>query len=415
MLVFAIVLCIVLAAVCAATEHALAEASRAKIDDMLEPEKRQQVDRRLQQHDELALVAVVYRGVLETVAVVTLATNPPLGNLSLYAVFGWAVLLVVVFAEIAPRMLAARSPERALIFVLPGFHALSAPLLPLARRLLSLVRSVKRTNNQTGEEEDEAAEDILSAVAEGEKEGAIAGQQADMIESIIELRDADVAEIMTPRPDMTSVSVDHNLEDTIETVLETGHSKLPVFRDTRDDIVGIVYVRDLIGALVPSRKVPGSVSTETLMRPPYFVPETMRVSDLLRQLQERQTTMAIVIDEYGGTAGLVTISDIVGLIVGEVRDQHEPQREPVVTVIDEHTIEADAKTPIRTLNDDFGTHIPENDEYDTVAGYLCYTFGRIPRTGDQHTCGKTKILVLGADRRRVGSVGITIQSGVKKD
>lgn len=415
MLTGIVILCVVLAALCAAIEHALAEASRAKLDDMLQGEQQELIDRLLQRDHELSLSAIIYRAVLETGAIVTLAVTQPLGELSAYAAFGWAAALVLVFVEIVPRLLAARSPERILIRALPIFYALSLPILPVTAGVLVLTRVVRKTNGQADEEQDEAAEDILSAVTEGEKEGSIAEDQADMIENIIELRDADVAEIMTPRPDMTSVSTEDPLDKTIALVLESGHSRLPVFRNTRDDIVGVLYVRDLIAAISPDHGERPSLSTESLMRPPYFVPETMQISDLLREFQRRKATMAVVVDEYGGTAGLVTVSDIVQTIVGEVRDHDEPPREPVVKIIDERCIEADARTPVRRLNEDFGAAIPESDEYDTVAGYLCYALGRIPQVGDHHTADDMDIAVLEADERHVESIRITVQSGIRSD
>ena len=409
MTVFAVILCVVLAAVCSAAEHAFAEASRSKLDDMLEDRERAGVDRLLEKREELGIVAGICRTLLEIAAVVVLALHLSSG----LALFGWSVLLVLVIAEIIPRLLVERSPEAVLVFTLPAFHALAWPALPLAGGLLALARFVRKTSDQATQEEDEAAEEILSAVVEGEKEGLIAGDQADMIENIIELRDVDVAEIMTPRLDMASVNVDEPLEKIIDAAVKSGHSRLPVFRETRDDIVGILFVHDLIAGL--GAKPDAAPSIRSLMRPPYFVPETMRISDVLRHFHKHETTMAIVVDEYGGTAGLVTISDVVDTIVGEVRDQHEPQREPAVTVIDDRTLEADARTAVRRLNEDFGTDIPESEEYDTVAGYLCYTLGRVPDKDDRTVCGKTELLVLGADDRRVHNVRITVAGGIRTD
>jgi len=414
-LLAAVIICLVFAAFCAAAEQALAEASRAKLDDMLEAERRAKVDRLLEKRDELAILASVYRTVLEIAVVLMIATSPLFGGLSPYAIFGWAVLIVLVVSELIPRMLVERAPESTLIFILPLFHAFSVPLLPVATGLVALARFMRNTSDPAKEEEDEAAEDILSAVAEGEKEGFIAGEQADMIENIIELRDVDVAEIMTPRPDMVSIDIDDPIEKTIGVALKSGRSRLPVFRETRDDIVGVLYVRDLIAALAPAKEGEGPPSTKDLMRQPYFVPETMLTSNLLRHFQERTTTIAVVVDEYGGTAGLVTIGDIVDMIVGEVRDQHEPQREPEVIVIDDHTLEADARTPVRRLNEDFGVDIPESDEYDTVAGYLCTTLGRVPQTGDRHASGGIEVHVLEANERRVERVRITTKSSIKRD
>ncbi|MFH1731285.1 MAG: hemolysin family protein [Planctomycetota bacterium] len=415
MLLAAVIVCLVFAAFYAAAEQALAEASRAKLDDMLEAERRAKMDRLLEKRRELAILASVCRTVLEIAVVLMIATSPPFSGLSPYAIFGWAVLIVLVVSELIPRTLVERAPESTLIFILPLFHALAVPLLPAAIGLVALARLMRKTSDPAKEEEDEAAEDILSAAAEAEKEGSIAGEQADMIENIIELRDVDVAEIMTPRPDMVSIDIDDPIEKTIDVALKSGRSRLPVFRETRDDIVGVLYVRDLIAALAPAKKGEGPPSTKDLMRQPHFVPETMLTSNLLRHFQERTTTIAVVVDEYGGTAGLVTIGDIVDVIVGEVRDQHEPQRELEVIVVDGHTLEADARTPVRRLNEDFGADIPESDEYDTVAGYLCATLGRVPQTGDRHTSGGVELLVLAADERHVERVKITTKNSIKRD
>jgi magnesium and cobalt exporter, CNNM family len=407
---------VLLAALFAAAEHALAEASRARIDDMLPIEERARTDRLLERSDELTLCSGIYRTVFEVAAVVLLTSRLMPDTVSLASRLTWTVVMVLVACEIAPRMLVARSPESALLKMLRPCYLLCLPLIPVAAMLLALARLVRKTSSTAPEEEDEAAEDILSAVTEGEKEGSIGEEQADMIENIIELRDADVAEIMTPRLDMTSVDIDAAIEETIALALESGHSRLPVFRKTRDDIVGVLYVRDLVAALVPEGGGSiHSVSTESLMRPPYFVPETMPISNLLREFQNRKTVIAVVVDEYGGTAGVVSISDIVDTIVGEVRDHDEPQREPNINVIDARTLEADARTPVRRLNEDYGTAIPESDEYDTAAGYLCCVLGRVPQEGDAQSCNGTDIDVLRADERRVKRLRITVKAGLRQD
>jgi len=406
---------VLFAALSTAVAHALAEASRAKLDDMLENHKRERMDRLLERHDELAIAAGIFRTALETAAVVGLAVAPALEHASGWAVFGWAILLVLVLCELIPRLLVERSPERALCILLSSYRFLAMPAMPLAAGLLGLARLVRSTGEQPIEEEDEAAEDILSAVTEGEKEGSIGGEQADMIERIVELHDVDVAEIMTPRTEMTSVSVDARLEETVQALLASGRSRVPVFRNTRDDIIGVLYVRDVLAALASGKEPREALSTEKLMRPADFVPETMPISDLLRHFQGRGTTMAIVVDEYGGTAGLVSISDILDMIVGEVREEHEPQRELLVAAIDEHTLEADARVPVRVLNDNYGATIPESDAYDTVAGYLCSVLGRVPRPGDHHVAEDVELVVLEASERRVQSVRITVKGGIRRD
>jgi CBS domain containing-hemolysin-like protein len=413
-LIATIVGCVLLAAFFAAAEHALAEASRARIDDMIAGTRRTRIDHLLERGDELTLCCGIYRTVFEVGSVVLLTASAMTSEASLTERLVWSGLMVLMACEVIPRLLVARSPEAMLLLMLRPCYWLCLPLLPLAISLLILTRLVRQTSNTPFSEEDEAAEDILSAVTEGEKEGSIGEEQADMIENIIELHDVDVAEIMTPRMDMASVSIDAPIEETIAAALESGHSRLPVFRKTRDEILGILHVRDLIAALVPeSGNAPKTYSTQALMRTPYFVPETMPISNLLREFQARKTVFAVVVDEYGGTAGVVTISDIMDTIVGEVRDHDEPPREPNVNTIDEHTLEADARIPVRRLNEDYGTAIPESDEYDTVAGYLCYTLGRVPQKGDAWACDGTRIEVLRADERRVRRLRITVEDGLR--
>jgi CBS domain containing-hemolysin-like protein len=409
----AIAVLIGLAALSAAAEHALAEASRAKIDDRLAGDERDRIDRLLKRDDELALAAAVYRTALETTAIVLLARWSLLLDLPAPAMIGWSVLIVLAGAELLPRLAVARAPESALLVLLPAYYALAWPILPLTGGLLHLSRLVRRTHPTADPDENEAAEDILAAVAEGEKDGSIAGEEADMIENIVELRQVDVAEIMTPRPDTVSIDIEADLTEIVREALESGRSRLPVFRGTRDNIVGVLYVRDLVAVLAGSgADGPG---IDDLMRPAYFVPETLPLSTLLRRFQEQRVTFAIVVDEYGGTAGVVTITDIVDAIVGEVREPDEPQSEADVRVIDEHVLEADGRAAVRKLNEDYGTTIAENDEYDTVAGFLCYALGRVPQAGDKTESEGTAITVLDADERRVQSVRITVADGLRVD
>ncbi len=407
-----IALLLALAALCAAADHAIAEASWAQIDSMLEGDRRRRLDRLLARHEHLALAAIIARATFEAGAMVALAGHLLEAGHSMWTVLLWALVLVVGLAEILPRLIVARSPERALLAMLPIVFTLTLPFQPLAAGLMHLGALLRSSSGEPAlEEEQEAAEDILSAVTEGEREGHIHGDQADMIENIIELRDCDVAEIMTQRPDITFAALNSPLDETIHAAIESGHSRLPVYRGTRDQIVGILYVRDLVAALAAEGDEPTTI--EKLIRPASFVPETMPISGLLRHFQKRETTLCIVVDEYGGTAGLVTIADITDLIVGEIRDQDDPPREPTVKVLTKHTLQADGRTPVRLLNDDFGADLPERDDYDTVGGYLLYAMGRVPRPGDRHKVDGTVIQVLGSDPRRVQSVRITVRRGLR--
>jgi CBS domain containing-hemolysin-like protein len=225
-----------------------------------------------------------------------------------------------------------------------------------------------------------------------------------MIESVIELGDANVSRIMTPRTEIDMVQVNTPWEEVIESVIDSGHTRVPVYDKTRDDIVGILYSKDLLPELAKSSGEPARPLAE-LLRKPLFVPETKPVDDLLKLFQKSRTHIAVVLDEFGGVSGLVTIEDVLEEIVGEIDDEYDQQSEEIVRKIDDDVCEALGRAHIDEINELMAYNLPEEANFDTIGGFVFAEFGRVPSPGETLTWHDTlRVTVLEASRRRVNRV-----------
>jgi CBS domain containing-hemolysin-like protein len=245
-------------------------------------------------------------------------------------------------------------------------------------------------------------EEIQELMDAGEEEGIINEEENEMIRAIFTLRDTVVREIMVPRTDMASVSADATVREILATIVSCGHSRIPVWEGTLDNIVGLIYAKDFLkywgmeDAAVVLRKV---------MRPPYFVPETKILEELLHDFKKKRVHIAIVIDEYGGTSGLVTIEDLLEQIVGDIQDEYDIEEEWLVEE-PKGTALVDARLPIEELEEFFGIEV-ERDKFDTVGGLIFHLTGRIPRAGEVVETGGIRLTVLTADERKIGKVRIS--------
>ncbi len=254
---------------------------------------------------------------------------------------------------------------------------------------------------------DEAAEEeMLDAVSEGERQGVIEDQEREMIESIIEFKDAEVAEVMTPRTQLTTLSADMNLQETLPTIVASGHSRLPVWSENADNIVGVLYVKDILRHI----DAPGGldVTVRSVMRAPYFVPETKMINDLLQEFRATNIHMAIVLDEYGGTSGIVTIEDILEEIVGEIEDEFDGYEPPDIRIVGKGRAFVAGHTPVDEVNEALGTKLSENDEYETIAGYVLFRTGKIPRPGETFEWEGAIFRILEADERHIERLTVEV-------
>ena len=252
-------------------------------------------------------------------------------------------------------------------------------------------------------------EEIQEMMDAGEEEGIINEEENEMIRAIFNLRDTVVREIMVPRTDMASISTEATVREVLATVISCGHSRIPVWDGTLDNIVGLVYAKDLLKYWGMEES---AVVLRKVMRTPFFIPETKNLEELLHDFKKKRVHIAIVIDEYGGTSGLVTIEDLLEQIVGDIQDEYDLEEEWLVEEPD-GMIEVDARLSIEELEEYFGIEI-ERDKFDTVGGLISHLTGRIPHAGEEVETGSIRLTVLDSDERRIGKVRIVRSSKVSE-
>jgi putative hemolysin len=309
-----------------------------------------------------------------------------------------AVLLFVVCEHLLPLLIVRHDPERVLEVLLPTFAAFARIVQPATALLVRLAAPRRdrgmAVTSETDDEQDEAAEAYLEA---GEQEGLIEGDERRLIQSIVEFGDTLVREVMTPRPDIVAIRAEATLGDLRVLLREQTYSRIPVFKESLDNILGFVSVKDLI-QLTGAEDRP----ITTMMRPAYFVPETKKVSDLLKEFQRQQVQIAVVVDEYGGTAGLVTLEDLLEEIVGEIRDEYDEESEPI-TDEGNGVFVFTGKVNIEEAGERLGVQI-EPEGFETVGGFVLSHVGRVPAAGERFDIDGLAIEVLEAERRRVNKV-----------
>jgi len=315
---------------------------------------------------------------------------------------------VVLFEHLIPLLIVRHDPEGVLIALMPSFSLIARALKPLSLSLVGIISTLRRERPVTPapegapaeEENDEAAHAYFDA---GEQEGLIERDERRLLESIVDFGDTLVRDVMTPRPDVIAVRAGATLGAIRRVFAEQQYTRVPVFRESLDHIVGFLNIKDFV-RLPPDLPATEPV-VERLLRPAYFVPETKRVSELLKEFQRQQVQSAVVVDEYGGTAGLVTIEDLLEEIVGEIQDEYDVE-EPIVTRLSETEARVDGRADVDELREvfDIELSLEDEDEYDTVGGLIYHRVGGVPSPGDTVAVDGLTLTVETTDGRRVGKV-----------
>jgi CBS domain containing-hemolysin-like protein len=311
---------------------------------------------------------------------------------------------VVICEVLLPLAIVNRDPERVLEILLPTFAPVARGLGPLTRWIASRVADTKRVVGQPATP-DEAAEEANEAakayIESAEQEGLIEGEERRLLQSIVDFGDTLVREVMTPRPDIVAIREDATIGQLRALFREQEYSRFPVFKDSLDNIAGFVFIKDLVvlGAADDERPI------APLVRPAVVVPETKRVPELLKQFQRQQTQCAIVVDEYGGTAGLVTIEDLLEEIVGEIRDEYDVESEPIIDEGSGRFIFS-GKVSVDAVAQRLNVEI-EREGFETVGGYLLSHVGRVPAAGERFDVDGLNVEVLESERRRINKVRIS--------
>jgi CBS domain containing-hemolysin-like protein len=244
--------------------------------------------------------------------------------------------------------------------------------------------------------------EIQHLIDAGEQEGLISEDEGAMIESILSFRDTTAREIMVPRTEAVAVSSDISIGNLLQLLIKKGHSRVPVYTDNMENIIGILHVKDLLASWGREQ-----VDLNGLLRPCHFVPETKKISQLLKELRDRKSHMAVVIDEYGGLAGLVTIEDIIEEIVGEIRDEHDPEERRIVTTA-EGDLLVDARLDIEDLAERLGVQIPEGN-FESVGGFIINLLGRMPQPHETVAYAPLEMIIESADARKIHTVRVRLQ------
>jgi len=321
--------------------------------------------------------------------------------------------IFLLFGEIVPKTVATGDSERwALRLALPMRYA-AYVLTPIAQAfqfitdLILRLFGIKHAHRPYVTEED-----IRALVNVGAEQRVIEEQERELIHSVMEFGDTIVREVMKPRPEMIAVSLDDSPRRVLDVVIAEGYSKLPVYQESKDDIVGVIHDRELLIALANGSLAHAGM--RALMRPAVHVPETKKIADLLREMQRDKFSLAIVVDEYGGTAGLVTMEDLLEEIVGEIRDEHDADEQESISIVSEREAVVEAGTNIEDVNARLGIELPTED-FETIGGYTVGLFGRLPNEGEEiDAADHTRLRVDRTRGRRILAVRVYTNGSISQ-
>jgi magnesium and cobalt exporter, CNNM family len=325
------------------------------------------------------LNVVLLLTLLSTIGGTTLATIFVARHLHTWAELVSTVGMTIalfVFAEVTPKTWAVQQTDRVALFVAPIVVSVHRVFGPLARTLVT-VANVLMPGKGLPQGPFVTEQEIRALAEVASDEEAIEEEEKELIHSIFEFGDTLVREVMVPRPDMVVAPIDAGVTEVLNLVLRHGYSRIPVFRESIDQIEGVVYAKDLLRHLHAGK---ADVALDKMMREPYFVPETKKVSDLLREMQQRRVHIAIVLDEYGSTAGLVTLEDLLEELVGEIADEYD-REEPEIVPLQDGRYRVDGRVAVDDLNELLDVDLP-NEEWDTVAGLMYGLLGSVPTQGE---------------------------------
>ena len=328
--------------------------------------------------------------------------------LGLYATtFAISFIAILLLGVAVPNAVAKYSAGMVVAGALPLLHVLHVFSFPLLKSLDAVDTIVRRLAGvpprSAATDADDVEREILNAVSEGTLQGTFDEQEQEMIESVIQFGDIDAGNIMTPRTDIVAIGRNATLADAIDLINREGHSRIPVYDETIDNVLGVLYAKDLLRFLGKEE-----FDVTKVMRTVPFVPDDKPVDDLLQEFKDRKVHMAIVLDEYGGTSGLVTIEDILEELVGDIADEYEEIEAAMLKRLDDRAVEVDARMRIDDLNDELDIALPEHEDYETIGGFVFSTLGRIPRIGETCAYENVAISVIAAEPRRIHRLRLDI-------
>jgi CBS domain containing-hemolysin-like protein len=305
-------------------------------------------------------------------------------SISTFIAFLFITVMHIVFGELAPKSVAIQRPVATTLFIavpLQAFYGLFRPFIWVLNGLANIILKMFGISNVGGHESVHSTEELYYLLDQGKESGALDTNEHELIKNVFDFNERVVKNIMVPRTKISGIELSTPKQEVVETIIGEGYSRMPVYDDIIDKIIGIVHAKDILPLLAGNKEW----SLSDIIRKPYFVPETKKINDLLSELQQKRIQIAIVIDEFGGTAGMVTLEDIVEEIVGEIQDEYDEEK-PTVEKISDTEFIFNAYATVYDVNEHLPHDLPEDEDFDTVGGLVSHAFGKIPEVGDSEEC-----------------------------
>lgn len=319
----------------------------------------------------------------------------------------------LVFGELVPKRIALKKAEKIALFSVKPVYILSKIAKPFIKFLsISTLVVLKLTgNNDEDIEEKVTEEEIRSLISQSQEEGSIEDDEKDMIDGVFSFNDKMAREIMTPRNNIFAIDIEDDIDDVLESVLESGYTRIPAYKDTVDNIIGILYVKDILSE---AKKVGfKGIKIEKILHEPCFILETQKTNEVFKKLKENKVHLGILFDEYGGVSGMVTMEDLIEEIMGEIEDEYD-EEELIISQIDENNFYIKGNLSVSDFNNEFNSNI-EVGEYDTINGYLLTALGEIPQEGALIELEDIDLLVTKVNNRRIEEIKVSIKKGVESE
>jgi len=333
-------------------------------------------------------------------------TLPIVINISHIAAFTLITVFHIVFGELAPKSIAIQRSVRTVMAVsvpLRVFFAVFKPFIWTLNTFATFILRVLGITTVPGGEAHHSSEELQYLLEQGKETGALDSSEHELIQNVFDFNERVVKNIMVPRTKISGVDINTTKEELLESIITEGYSRMPVYDDVIDKIVGIVHAKDILALLARNQ----DIVLREIIRKPYFIPETKKINDLMAELQQKRIQIAIVSDEFGGTAGMVTLEDIVEELVGEIQDEYDEEK-PIVEKLNEREFVVNAMAPIYDVNGHLPHDLPEDGDFDTVSGWLGDIFGKIPEVGEQKESNGYNITVLKKSDQNIESVKLEL-------
>jgi len=331
--------------------------------------------------------------------------SPVIITVSRIVAFIFITVLHIVFGELAPKTIAIQRSVRTVMAVslpLRMFFIVFRPLIWMLNRFANFILKILGIKQLQGET-THSSEELQYLLDQGKESGALDSTEHELIQNVFDFNERVVKNIMVPRTKISGIEISTPREELLETVITEGYSRVPVYDDTIDKIVGIVHAKDILPLLARNEEI----VLKNIIRKPYFIPETKKINDLMAELQQKRIQIAIVLDEFGGTAGMVTLEDIVEELVGEIQDEYDEEK-PIVEKVNDREFIVNALASIYDVNTHLPHDLPEDGDFDTVSGWLGEIFGKIPDVGEQKESNGYNITVLKKSDQNIESVKLEL-------